>query len=281
MSAAVAVRGAHRRLWSRLTLTVVAWVVAIFFFFPVFWMVFTSFKPEAIAASIPPSFTFSPTLGNYQAILSQGLPTFFANSAIATITSTALVLLLGLPAAYALSIRPVKRTRDVLFFFISTRFMPFAATLVPMYLLARNLGLIDNILSLIIIYTMINLPLGVWLLRSFMLEIPPELLEAARLDGARFRSELTRIILPLVLPGIAATTLICVIFAWNEFFYAENFTTVNSGTVPVFLTGLISGRGLYYAKLSAATTLACLPVVAAGWLAQKQLIRGLTMGAVK
>jgi sorbitol/mannitol transport system permease protein len=261
--------------------TALAWVVAFIFFFPVLWMVLEGFKEETQAASIPPTIFFTPTLSAYQEVLSRDFPPFFINSAIATILSTVLVIVLGLPAAYALAIRPVKKTRDVLFFFISTRFLPLAASLVPLYILARNLHLLDNILALIIIYTTINLPLGVWLLRSFLLEIPNDLFEAARVDGAGLYDELVRIILPVVTPGLAATALICLIFSWNEFFYAVNLTSSIAATSPIFLVGFISGRGLFYAKLSAAATLASLPVLLAGFIAQRQLIRGLTMGAVK
>jgi len=261
--------------------TALAWVVAFIFFFPVLWMILEGFKEETQAASIPPTIFFTPTLSAYQEVLSRNFPPFFINSAIATIFSTVLVIVLGLPAAYALAIRPVKKTRDVLFFFISTRFLPFAASLVPLYILPRNLHLLDNILALIIIYTTINLPLGVWLLRSFLLEIPNDLFEAARVDGAGLYDELVRIILPVVTPGLAATALICLIFSWNEFFYAVNLTSSVAATSPIFLVGFISGRGLFYAKLSAAATLASLPVLVAGFVAQRQLIRGLTMGAVK
>jgi polyol transport system permease protein len=267
---------ASKVLWS-----VVGWLVVFVFFFPVLWMWLESLKTEPQAASSPPTIFFTPTLAQFQEVLSGDFPPFFINSAIASIGSTLLVLVLGLPAAYALAIRPVKRTRDVLFFFISTRFLPFAASLVPLYLLARDLHLLDNIFALVLIYTTINLPLGVWLLRSFLLEIPPELFEAARVDGASFRTEILRIVVPLIAPGIAATSLICLIFSWNEFFYAVNFTSSVAATAPIFLVGFISGRGLFYAKLAAAATLASLPVLMAGWIAQKQLIRGLTMGAVK
>jgi len=271
-----ALLGGSKSFWSLL-----AWVVAILFFFPVLWMVLEALKTEQQAASIPPTVLFVPTLEQFQAVLSRDFPPFFINSAIATIGSTLLVILLGLPAAYALAIRPIKRTRDALFFFISTRFLPFAASLVPLYILARDLHLLDNILALIVIYTTINLPLGVWLLRSFLLEIPNDLFEAARVDGAGFFDELVGIVLPLVTPGLAATALICLIFTWNEFFYAVNLTSSVAATSPIFLVGFISGRGRFYAKLSAAATLASLPVLLAGWIAQKQLIRGLTMGAVK
>jgi sorbitol/mannitol transport system permease protein len=270
-----------RAMVSKVGWSALAWLVAIVFFFPVLWMALEGLKTEVQAASIPPTILFTPTLTALQEVLSRDFPPYLINSATATVGSTLLVLLLGLPAAYALSIRPVKRTRDVLFFFISTRFLPFAASLVPLYILARNLHLLDNIMALVIIYTTINLPLGIWLLRSFMLELPHELIEAARVDGASMRHELINIVLPLIAPGIAATSLICLIFSWNEFFYAVNFTTTIAATSPIFLVGFISGRGLFYAKLAAAATLASLPVLLAGWIAQKQLIRGLTMGAVK
>ena len=266
---------------SKVVWSVVGWLVVFIFFFPVLWMWLESLKTEPQAASSPPTIFFTPTLAEFQEVLSGDFPPFFINSAVASIGSTLLVLILGLPAAYALAIRPVKRTQDVLFFFISTRFLPFAASLVPLYLLARDLHLLDNIFALVLIYTTINLPLGVWLLRSFLLEIPPELFEAARVDGASFGTEIWRIVVPLITPGIAATSLICLIFSWNEFFYAVNFTSSVAATAPIFLVGFISGRGLFYAKLAAAATLASLPVLLAGWIAQKQLIRGLTLGAVK
>jgi sorbitol/mannitol transport system permease protein len=266
---------------SRVLWSVVGWLVVFVFFFPVVWMWLEAFKTEPQAASSPPTFLFAPTLEEFQTVLSGNFPPFFINSAVASIGSTLLVLVLAVPAAYALAIRPVKRTRDVLFFFISTRFLPFAASLLPLYLLARDLQLLDNIFALVLIYTTINLPLGVWLLRSFLLEIPPELFEAARVDGASFTTEIRRIVVPLIAPGIAATSLICLIFSWNEFFYAVNFTSSVAATAPIFLVSFISGRGLFYAKLAAAATLASLPVLIAGWIAQKQLIRGLTMGAVK
>jgi len=266
---------------SRVLWSVVGWLVVFVFFFPVLWMWLEAFKTEPQAASSPPTFLFAPTLEEFQTVLAGDFPPFFINSAIASITSTLLVLVLAVPAAYALAIRPVKRTRDVLFFFISTRFLPFAASLLPLYLLARDLQLLDNILALVLIYTTINMPLGLWLLRSFLLEIPPELFEAARVDGASFSTEIRRIVVPLIAPGIAATSLICLIFSWNEFFYAVNFTSSVAATAPIFLVSFISGRGLFYAKLAAAATLASLPVLIDGWIAQKQLIRGLTMGAVK
>jgi sorbitol/mannitol transport system permease protein len=200
---------------------------------------------------------------------------------VIVILSTLIVLALAVPAAYALAVRPVKKWRDVLFFFISTKFLPVVASILPIWILAKNLGLLNSRNALIILYTGINLPLAVWMLRSFFQEIPRELIEAAEIDGASLRGQLTSIILPMAAPGIAATALLCVIFAWNEFFYAVQLNPVKGSTVPIWVTTNISTRGDFLAKLSAASVLACIPVVLAGWIAQKRMIRGLAMGAIK
>jgi len=261
--------------------TVVAWIVGLGFFFPVLWMVLTGFKQEADAYSDPPKLFFAPTLDQYRAVLSSGIGTALLNSAFATIISTALVLLLGIPAAFALSLRPVKKTKDVLFFFISTKMLPVVAVIVPLYVIVGDIGMLDNIWALIVLYTAMNLPIAVWMMRSFFLEVPSELLEAASMDGASLWTSVREVILPLVSPGIAATALICTIFSWNEFFFAVNLTAVQAQTIPVALVGFITGEGLYWARLSAAATLAALPVVLAGWIAQNKLVRGLSFGAIK
>ncbi len=261
--------------------TTVAWFAAIIFFFPVFWMVLTSFKPESAAYSNPPKFIFHPTLSEYHQVFSAGMGPFLANSAIATVVSVALVLLLATPAAYALSLRPIAHWRDGLFFFISTRMLPVVAAIVPIYLAVRDIGMLDSLPTLIVLYTAMNLPIAVWMMRSFFLEVPGEILEAARIDGARLRQELTEVVLPVVAPGLAATALICAIFSWNEFFFALNLTSIRAATMPVFLVGFVTSEGLYWAKLAAAATLASVPVLIAGWIAQRQLVRGLSMGAIK
>lgn len=269
------------RTGARAGWTILAWLVGIVFFFPVLWMVLTSFKQERDAYTTTPHIVFTPTLDQYKTVFSGGIGTAVANSAIATIFSTLLVLVLAIPAAYALSIRPIKRYRDGLFFFISTKMLPIVAAIVPIFLAVRNLGAMDNIWTMVILYAAMNLPIAVWMLRSFFLEVPKETLEAARLDGAGVRQELTEVMLPVVAPGVAATALICVIFSWNEFFFALNLTATRAATVPFFLVGFITSEGLYWAQLSAAATLASLPVLLAGWIAQKQLVRGLSMGAIK
>ena len=186
-----------------------------------------------------------------------------------------------MPAAYALAIRQVTKWRDVLLFFISTKFLPIAAAILPLYTISQKLHLLDTKAVLIIVYVSMNLPLAVWMLRSFFAEVPRDLLEAAEIDGAGFFSRLRNVLLPIVAPGISATALLCFIFAWNEFFLAVNLTAFKSQTIPIWVTTMISTRGQFLAKLSAASTLACIPVVLAGWVAQKRLVRGLTMGAVK
>jgi sorbitol/mannitol transport system permease protein len=273
------------RRWVNALFGLAAWVLGLIFFFPVFWMVLNSFKTEQDANTSPKLF-FHPTLDRYHDVTqsSGGILSFgqaFTNSAVIVAVSTLIVLALAIPAAYALAVRPVHKWRDVLFFFISTKFLPVVAAILPLWILARNFHLLNTRLVLIILYTGMNLPLAVWMLRSFFQEIPRELIEAAEIDGASLRGQLTSIILPMAGPGIAATALLCVVFAWNEFFYAVQLNPVSGSTVPIWVTTNISTRGDFLAKLSAASVLACLPVVLAGWVAQKRMIRGLAMGAIK
>jgi sorbitol/mannitol transport system permease protein len=259
---------------------VVAWVLAIAFFVPVLWMVITAFKPESAAETWPPRFVFRPTLAEFRLVFS-GMDPYLTHSAEATIGSTILVLLLGVPAAYALAIYPIKRWRDGLFFFISTKMLPIVAAIGPLYVIALKAHLLDSIWLLILLYTAMNLPLAVWMIRSFMFEVPRETLEAARLDGAGRIREMVRVILPMISPGLVSTALICVIFAWNELFLAVNLTITNAATMPMFLISSVPQEGLYIAHLSAAATVASVPVIIVGWIAQRSLVRGLSMGAIK
>ena len=269
---------------SRLTgpaLSALAWIVGLAMFFPVLWMVLTAFKQERDAFTSPPKFVFKPTLDQFDAVLSGGLSSALANSLWATVGSTVLVIALGLPAAYALSVRPVEKWQDALFFFLSTRMLPVVGAIVPIYVIARDISMLDNIWTLVVLYTAINLPIAVWMLRSFMSEVPTEVLEASRVDGASLWQEATEVLLPIIAPGVAATALICVIFSWNEFFLAVTLTAVRAQTVPVYLVGFITSEGAFWARLSAAATLAAVPVLLAGWIAQRYLVRGLTLGAIK
>ena len=271
---------------STLITTILGWGAAILFFFPVFWMVLTSFKEEQVANQETPVFFFDATLDRYRDVLDNLTGTLtaakaFSNSFIVVLVSTIIVLILGIPAAYSLAVKPIQKWRDVLFFFISTKFLPIAAAVLPLFFFARELGIQDTRLVLIIVYTALNLPLAVWMMRSFFAEVPKELIEAAQIDGAPLLSQLRSVILPIVSPGIAATGLLCFIFAWNEYFLALNLTRFNAATVPIWVTTNVNNRGQFLAKLSAAATVASLPVIIAGWVAQKRLVRGLALGAIK
>jgi sorbitol/mannitol transport system permease protein len=266
-------------------LGLVAWLTGIVFFLPIAWMALTSFHSEADAATNPPSFTAGLTLDSYREFFGVGggaspWPALI-NSAMASVVSTAFVLLLAFPAAYALSIRRVQKWTDVLFFFLSTKMLPAVAGLLPIYLFAKNAGMLDNIWLLVILYTSMNLPIAVWMMQSFLAEVPVEVIEAARVDGARLPTILARVVAPISLPGVAATALICFIFSWNELLFARVLTGVVAETAPVFLTGFITSQGLFLAKVCAASLVVSLPVLAAGFTAQDKLVQGLSLGAVK
>jgi sorbitol/mannitol transport system permease protein len=262
-----------------------AWVLGIVFFLPIAWMALTSFHSEPDAAKNPPSFGAALTLDGYREFFGTGggaspWPALL-NSTVASVVSTVCVLLLALPAAYALSVRPVKKWTDVLFFFLSTKMLPVVAGLLPIYLFAKNTGMLDNIWLLVILYTSMNLPIAVWMMQSFLAEVPVAVIEAAQIDGARLPTVLTRVVAPIALPGIAATALICFIFSWNELLFARVLTGVVAETAPVFLTGFITSQGLFLAKVCAASLVVSLPVLAAGFAAQDKLVQGLSLGAVK
>jgi len=265
-------------------LGVLAWVVGLVWIFPFAWTVFTSFKSEqdASAQTLHQGLGF----GRYSDVAHStpgtlSLQTAFTNSLVVVVVSTLIVLLLALPAAYALAIRPVEKWRDVLFFFISTKFLPIVASIFPIYVYAEKWNLIGTRTVLIILYIAINLPLAIWMTRSFFMEVPRELIEAAEIDGTSLVNQLRQVILPIVAPGVAATALLCVIFAWNEYFYALQLNFASGSTMPQWVITNVSTRGNFLAKLSAASVLACLPVLFAGWAAQKRMIRGLSMGALK
>lgn len=261
--------------------TFVVWLATLAFFAPVAWMVLTSFHQEADAATNPPTPFASLTWHQYSLLFSRDITPFLLNSAMASVLSTLLVLALAVPAAYALSIKPVEKWTDVMFFFLSTKFLPAIAALLPVYLIVKDAGMLDNVWTLVVLYTAMNLPIAVWMMRSFLAEVPKEILEAAEVDGAGLLTVLWRVVAPVAMPGLAATSLICFIFSWNEFMFAVNLTATQASTAPVFLVGFITNEGLFLARLCAAATLVSLPVLIAGFAAQDKLVRGLSLGAVK
>jgi sorbitol/mannitol transport system permease protein len=273
-----------RRLGSRSGNTIAgiaAWAIGILFVY----MVLTSLHSESNASTNPPSFFAPLTLQGYKEFFgaSSGASPWppLINSATASIISTILVILLAIPAAYALSVKPITKWTDAMFFFLSTKMLPAVAGLLPLYIFAKYLGLLDNINYLLILYTAMNLPIAVWMMRSFLADIPVELFEAAAVDGAGLIRTLRSIIVPIISPGIAATALICFIFAWNELLLANTLTSVIAGTAPVFLTSFVTSQGLFLAKVCAAATVVSLPVIIAGFAAQDKLVQGLSLGAVK
>ncbi|PVE07152.1 carbohydrate ABC transporter permease [Streptomyces scopuliridis] len=279
---APAARRARRRSAG---LGLLAWIVGIVFCLPALWMLLTSFHSETDAATNPPSVGAPLTLDSYRVFFGEGggaspWPPLI-NSLTASLFSTLFVLVLALPAAYALSIKRVEKWTDVMFFFLSTKMLPVVAGLLPVYLFAKNVGMLDNIWLLVILYTSMNLPIAVWMMQSFLADVPVSIIEAAQVDGARLPTVLMRVVAPVAAPGIAATSLICFIFSWNELLFARVLTGVTAQTAPVFLTGFVTSQGLFLAQLCAASVVVSLPVLAAGFAAQDKLVQGLSLGAVK
>lgn len=263
-------------------LTALTYAVVFLFFFPILWTILAGFKSESTAVAQPPAFLFTPTLANYrEALTSADYVGFFANSVTVAVGSTLVALVLGVPAAFVLGLFPTERTAGTLSWILSTKMMPAVGVIIPIIIIFKFLHLFDTKIGMIVLYTGVNLPLVIWMMRSFFAEVPKDIVEAARVDGAPTMTILWTITMPLVSPGLAATALLCLIFAWNEFFLVVNLAGPHASTLPVYIAGFMTSEGLFWAKMSAAATLAILPVCIAGWAAQRALVRGLTMGAVK
>jgi sorbitol/mannitol transport system permease protein len=267
----------------KVVVTVFAWAVGSLIFFPILWTILTSFKTEAEAIASPPSFLFFDwTFENYAEVQSRSdYFTHFMNSVVISVGSTLLGLLIAIPAAWSMAFVPARRTKDVLMWMLSTKMLPPVGVLIPIYLIFRDSGLLDTRTGLVIVLTLINLPIIVWMLYTYFKEIPGEILEAARMDGATLWSEIVHVLTPMAIPGIASTLLLNIILAWNEAFWTLNLTAAKAAPLTAFIASYSSPEGLFYAKLSAASTMAIAPILILGWFSQKQLVRGLTFGAVK
>ncbi|OYX45025.1 MAG: sugar ABC transporter permease [Rhodobacterales bacterium 32-67-9] len=263
--------------------TAAAWTIGFLIFFPILWTVLTSFKSEADAIASPPKFLFFDwTLENYATVQERSnYFRHFWNSVVISVGSTLIGLAIAIPAAWAMAFVPGKRTKDVLMWMLSTKMLPPVGVLVPIYLIFRDTGLLDTRTGLVIVLTLINLPIIVWMLYTYFKEIPADILEAARMDGASLRSEILYVLTPMAVPGIASTLLLNIILAWNEAFWTLNLTAAKAAPLTAFIASYSSPEGLFYAKLSAASTMAIAPILIMGWFSQKQLVRGLTFGAVK
>jgi sorbitol/mannitol transport system permease protein len=262
--------------------TCVAWFFTLLLFFPLGWLMLTAFKTELQAISVPPLLIFPPTMENFTEVQERSDYISYAkNSLITSVLSTVLGLMLAAPAAYSMAFFKSKRTKDILMWMLSTKMMPAVGALVPIYVLAQLSGLLDTRLALIIVFTLSNLPIMVWMLYSHFKDIPSEILEASRMDGATLWQEFRYVLTPLAMGGLASTGLLCLVLSWNEAFWALNLSAAKAGTLATLIASYSSPEGLFWAKLSAASLMAIAPIVVFGWFSQKQLVQGLTFGAVK
>lgn len=265
--------------WIRFAL---GWGAAVWIFFPILWMLLTSLKSESQAYATPPVFFFRPTLDNFRAILEQSSYARYAlNSVYVSCGATLLAMVLSIPAAYAMAFRPGRRTQSILVWVMSTKMMPPVSALIPVYLILGHFALLDSVASLIFVFAMANLPITLWLVYSYFLEVPHEILEAGRMDGMTPWQEIWYLLLQISLPGLASTALLSIVLCWNEAFWSINLTSAKAGPLTVFIATFSNPEGFFLAKLSAASVLAIAPILVFGWMAQKQLVRGLTFGAVK
>ena len=267
----------------KLAFTVIGWLIGLTLFFPILWTILTSFKTEGEAVATPPSFLFfNWTLENYFEVQSRS--DYFRhamNSVVISFGSTLLGLIVAIPAAWSMAFSPSKRTKDILMWMLSTKMLPPVGVLVPIYLMFRDSGLLDTRTGLVGVLMLMNLPIIVWMLYTYFREIPNDILEAARMDGASLGREILYVLAPMAVPGIASTLLLNIILAWNEAFWTLNLTASSAAPLSAFIASYSSPEGLFWAKLSAASTLAIAPILVMGWFSQKQLVRGLTFGAVK
>ena len=262
--------------------TLAAWIAALLVFFPLGWLVLTAFKTELQAIHVPPLLLFPPTLENFTLVQERSDYMLYArNSLITSVVSTLIGLAVAAPAAYSMAFFRTRRTRDVLMWMLSTKMMPAVGALVPVYVLAQSMGLLDSLIGLIIVFTLSNLPIMVWMLYSTFKDIPVEILEAAQMDGANVWTTFRDVVLPLAVGGFASTALLCLVLSWNEAFWSLNLTSAKAGTLAALIASYSSPEGLFWAKLSAASLLAVAPIVVFGWFSQRQLVQGLTFGAVK
>ncbi len=262
--------------------TLIAWLLTLLLFFPLGWLILTAFKTELQAISVPPLLWFPPTLDNFREVEERSDYLLYAkNSLITSVVSTVIGLLIAAPAAYSMAFFKGRHTKNILMWMLSTKMMPAVGALVPIYVLAQQAGLLDTRTGLIIIFMLSNLPIMVWMLYSHFKDIPHEILEAARMDGANLWQEFYRVTLPLAMGGLASTGLLCLVLSWNEAFWSLNLSSAKAGTLATLIASYSSPEGLFWANLSAASLMAIAPIVVFGWFSQKQLVQGLTFGAVK
>jgi sorbitol/mannitol transport system permease protein len=272
-----------RALIKKILLGIVCYGFGVIYFFPILYMFLTGFKTELQA--VTPALFFKPTLVTFEKVLRDPDMTLYLNNSIfQVVVSTLVCLLLGVPAAFALQFGRFKKpgTNDSLYLsFITSILLPPVAVLIPLYLTFNALNLHRSIFGLLIVYVGFHLPLVVWMVHSFLADIPASLIEASEIDGCTRSQQLTKVVVPLARTGIATAGLLVAVFIWNEFFLGFNLTTNQTATLPVYMARFREQQGQFTAQLSASSTISVLPAVLLGWLTQKSLVKGLTMGAVK
>lgn len=273
---------AQTSTFSKIARPILAWIVALLFFFPIFWLVLTSFKTDADAVKPEFLFFFTPTLDNYLNMTENyDYWRFAINSVVTSVFATVFALAVGIPSAYAMAFNPTRHTKDVLMWMLSTKMLPAAAVLYPMTFLAKSVGLFDTHFVVILVLALINLPIAIWMLFTYFKEIPKDIIEAGQMDGVNTWGEIKEILIPLAWGGIAATALLTFIFCWNEAYWTVRLTTTEAATLSKLIEGNRAPEGLFFGRLSAVSAAAVGPIVVLGWFCQKQLVQGLTFGAVK
>ena len=269
-----------KTVWSKIGLTILGWLIGAMFFYPIFYMAITAFKTEKGAYS--PDLFFIPTLESFGEVFSRSdYFLFVRNSILISFGSTILCFILAIPSAYRMAFYPTEKSQSTMLWMLSTKMMPAVGVLIPIYIIWQWLHLLDTVSGLIIIYTLMNLPIAVWMSYTYFSEVPKGILEAGRIDGATATQELWHLLRPMTMPGLSSTALLLIILAWNEAFWSINLSSAKAAPLTVFIASYSSPEGLFWAKLSAASLLAVAPIMVMGWLTQKQLVRGLTFGAVK
>ncbi len=276
-------RSSGRRLGAQIILYGILVLVLLWTLTPLVWMVLSSFKPTESIISPTPDVVFGPTFENYTNLLSGAgsLLGYAKNSLLAAGISTVISVVLGCLGGYGLARTHFRGKQHLSFWIISTRMAPIAAVIVPLYLIFRNLNLLDSVWGLVVAYLTFNLPFAIWLMNAFFADLPPELEESALVEGATRFQAFWRIALPLVTPGVVTTAILCFLFAWNDYAFAQTFSGPDSGTIPILAAQLVTQTGIDWGALTAIGTVVVLPMIAVGLAVRRYLVRGLTLGAVK
>ena len=267
----------------RRALDVLLVAIIAFWLLPVMWVGLTSIKPtNEINSAVPVFYSFTPTLEHYYTLFDRfEFGRIIANNLLIVPPATVITIVLSLLAAYALARMKLKGANSLAFFILSLRFMPPVVVVLPYYLMFQEVGLIDSYLGMILVYVAFGMPFAVWLLRSFLLDIPRDIEEAARLDGLGRLAILWRIVIPVVRPGIAVASLFTFVFSWNEYLFALALTFDRAVTLPFQISKMIDAYSVQWGVLSAAVMVQLLPMVAIVFLLQRHIVRGLALGAVK